>query len=280
MTLLNNITIYPIKSLAGISVNHWKINQNGLLYDRQWMLVDEDNQFLSQRRLARMALIKTQLIDNKLYLTAEAMPKISLELNPPENPQSILVNIWKDQCLAQSVSNEIDEWFSAFLQTPCRLVYQPKESIRAVDPKFAKATDQVSFSDGYPFLIISTASLDSLNQAMGLELTMARFRPNLVISDCEAYAEDYWREITIGNIGFRLPKPCSRCKVPTINPNTAETAKEPLRTLNKLRKYNNKVYFGQNAIHNQQGTVSVGDVLSIQKTGDAHPLLLATPKGI
>jgi len=276
MALLNSISIYPIKSLAGISVNHWEINQNGLLYDRQWMLVDQDNQFLSQRRLTRMALIKTQLTDNTLQLTAETMPNISLKLSPPENPQSILVNIWKDQCLAQSVSNEIDEWFSEFLQTPCRLVYQPNQSIRAVDPKFAQATDQVSFSDGYPFLIISAASLDSLNQAMALDLEMARFRPNLVISDCEAYAEDYWREITIGNIGFRLPKPCSRCKVPTIDPNTTETTKEPLRTLNKLRKHNNKVYFGQNAIHNQQGIISVGDVLSIQKTGVAQPALSVT----
>jgi uncharacterized protein YcbX len=108
---------------------------------------------------------------------------------------------------------------------------------------------------------------------MQMELTMNRFRPNLVISGCDSFAEDTWREITIGNIGFRLPKPCSRCSVPTIDPETGETGKEPLSTLNRLRKWQNKVYFGQNAIHNGCGVLSVGDSVQINLTGQKQPPL-------
>jgi uncharacterized protein len=110
-----------------------------------------------------------------------------------------------------------------------------------------------------------------LNQAMQLDLAMARFRPNLVVSGCDAYAEDFWRQITIGNIGFRLPKPCSRCSVPTIDPVTGKTGKEPLTTLNRLRKWQNKVYFGQNALHDDLGVLSVGDNVQINLTGTQQP---------
>ena len=106
---------------------------------------------------------------------------------------------------------------------------------------------------------------------MQLNLSMARFRPNLVISGCEGYAEDHWREITIGSIDFRLPKPCSRCAVPAIDPETAETGKEPLRTLNRTRKWQNKVYFGQNAIHDQSGILAVGDSVLVKVVGDKQP---------
>jgi uncharacterized protein YcbX len=145
--------------------------------------------------------------------------------------------------------------------------------MRTVDVNYALATDQVSFSDGFPFLIISENSLRALNQAMGLNLPMSRFRPNLVIADCPSYSEDYWREIRIGEIELRLPKPCSRCAIPTIDPETAQTGKEPLTTLNRLRKWQNKVYFGQNAIHNQCGTLNIGDKVEILITGAQQPPL-------
>jgi uncharacterized protein YcbX len=102
---------------------------------------------------------------------------------------------------------------------------------------------------------------------------MNRFRPNLVIAGCESYAEDSWRDIRIGDIDFKLPKPCSRCAIPTIDPETAQTGKEPLTTLNRLRKWQNKVYFGQNAIHNKSGSLSVGDKVHIILTGEKQPPL-------
>lgn len=236
------------------------------------MLVDSERQFLSQRRLPRMALIKTVLTDTQLILSAPGMDKLSLELEP-KTGEIINSTIWHDQVDTLAISAEADEWFSRFLHTGCRLVYQPDTDIRPVNPGFAKPGDQTALSDGFPFLLISENSLATLNQAMQLNLAMARFRPNLVVSGCESYAEDTWREITIGAIGFRLPKPCSRCSVPTIDPGTAETGKEPLTTLNRLRKWQNKVYFGQNALHNETGVLSVGDRVLINVTGSPQPPL-------
>ena len=145
--------------------------------------------------------------------------------------------------------------------------------IRTVDQNYAQANDQTSFSDGFPFLIVSEASLALLNQQMNLSLSMQRFRPNLVITDCTSYAEDNWREISIGEISFRLPKPCSRCSVPQIDPATAISGKEPLRTLARTRKWNGHVYFGQNAVHNSEGALQAGDKVTIQQSGPAQPPL-------
>ena len=267
---LSAITLYPVKSFAGISVTHWPVTKTGLQYDRKWMLVDNAGQFLSQRKLPQMALIKTALTDRHLILSASGMQDLSLSLTPTGG-DIINSTIWQDQCDARTVSLEADQWLSSFLNQDCRLVYQPDEMIRQVDPNYSRHTDYVAFSDGFPFLIISENSLVSLNQEMQLNLPMTRFRPNLVISGCPAYAEDSWREISIGAIDFLLPKPCSRCAIPTINPETAETGKEPLRTLNRIRKWQNNVYFGQNALHNQCGILTLGDTVQVKVTGVRQP---------
>lgn len=267
---LKAITLYPVKSLAGISVSRWPVTKTGLQYDRKWMLVDNAGQFLSQRKLPQMALIKTALTGNHLILSASGMEKLSLPLTQADG-EAIISTIWRDQCEAISVSREAGQWLSSFLNHDCRLVYQPDEMIRQVDPHYGRQTDIVAFSDGFPFLIISENSLNSLNREMQLNLSMARFRPNLVISGCPAYAEDTWREISIGAIDFRLPKPCSRCVIPTIDPETTQTGKEPLRTLNRTRKWQNNVYFGQNALHNQCGTLTVGDTVNVKVTGAKQP---------
>lgn len=267
---LSSINLYPVKSLAGMSVTHWSVTKTGLQYDRKWMLIDNAGQFLSQRQLPQMALIKTELTDSYLILSVPGMENLLLPLMQADG-EAIKSTIWRDQCEVRSVSREADQWLSSFLNHACRLVYQPDDMIRQVDPHYGRQTDNVAFSDGFPFLIISENSLVSLNQEMQLNLPMARFRPNLVISGCAAYAEDRWREISIGAIDFRLPKPCSRCVIPTIDPETAQTGKEPLRTLNRIRKWQNNVYFGQNALHNQCGTLTVGDAVHVKVTCAKQP---------
>ena len=268
--ILSSIVVYPVKSLAGIHANSWPVTEKGFQHDRKWMIIDNDRQFLSQRKLPKMALIKTALTDKNLILSAPGMKDLSLPLTPVDG-QIISSTIWHDQCDARSVSTEADQWLSDFLKLDCRLVYQPDAVIRPVAPDYAKPTDKVAFSDGFPFLIISENSLAALNHEMQLNLPMIRFRPNLVIAGCPAYAEDGWREISIGSVDFRLPKPCSRCTVPTIDPETAQSGKEPLVTLNRTRKWQNKVYFGQNALHNQCGLLTVGDAVNIKSTGAKQP---------
>ncbi len=269
---VSQICIYPVKSLAGISVNTWPVDTRGLRYDRKWMLVDQNKRFLSQRRLPEMALIKTRINNHELILSTSAQNQISLPLQADAG-NSLEVSIWNDHCTARTISHEADQWLSDFLQTDCHLVYQPDDCMRPVDPAYARITDQVAFSDGFPFLLISEGSIQSLNKVMQLDFPIARFRPNLVVSGCNEYAEDSWREISINQINFRLPKPCSRCSVPTINPETAETGKEPLTTLNRLRKWNNQVYFGQNALHDCSGELSVGNLVHINQTGPRQPPL-------
>lgn len=269
---VSQLYIYPVKSLAGIRVDRWPVDARGLRYDRRWMLIDDKNCFLSQRRMARMALIKTRLTNRAVILSTPDQKQIEVPLNMTSN-ELIQVKIWDDFCNARPVSREIDRWLGAFLGCDCRLVFQPDDSIRPVDPRFAGVADQTSFSDGFPFLIVSESSLRSLNQAMDLELPVNRFRPNLVISGASPFEEDVWREIRINNICFRLPKPCSRCNIPTIDQDTAISAKEPLKTLNMLRKWNKRVYFGQNALHDGPGEIATEIPVEILETGPRQPPL-------
>ncbi len=269
---LSKIFIYPIKSLRGIEVTEWTADSKGLVYDRRWMLVDADNQFLSQRKLPRMALISTALTATHLLVSAPEMPDLAIPLAEHSEDQ-LLAEIWHDHCFTYMVSEAANLWFSSFLEVPSKLVYQPDNCIRQVDQDYAHPADETSLSDGFPFLLVSENSLRALNSKLAEPVTMARFRPNLVVSGCEAFAEDTWREITIGTIQFRLPKPCSRCSVPNVDPWTATTGKEPIQTLNSFRKWQNKIYFGQNAIHNAAGTLQQRMPINILHTGELQPPL-------
>ncbi len=270
MPILSQIHVYPVKSLAGIQVSEWPVDKNGLRYDRKWMLIDRENQFLSQRKLPKMALIKTRISGEQLILSAPGLEDFAVPLNP-EAGDDVEVGIWKDQCLAKIVSPHADAWLTGFLNMDCRLVYHPDNRQRQVDQRYANSSDQTAFSDGFPFLVVSENSLNALNQAMGFEVSMIRFRPNLVVQGCDSFAEDSWRLININGIEFRLPKPCSRCSVPAIDPATAISSKEPLTTLSRLRKWENQIYFGQNALHDNCGTLVVGAKIDILQTGPKQP---------
>lgn len=270
MPALSQIYLYPVKSLAGFQVEQWPVDRNGLQYDRKWMLVDADGGFLSQRRLPKMALIQTRIEARQLILSAPGKPDIAIDVNS-ESGDRVPVEIWNDRCIAKSVAKDIDRWLGEFLQTDCRLVYHPDDQIRQVDQRFALRNDQTAFSDGFPFLIVSHGSLAALNRHLAQAVDMLRFRPNLVIHGCADFAEDSWRRIVINGIEFRLPKPCSRCSIPNIDPVTALAQKEPMATLNRLRKHDNKIYFGQNALHDRVGHLAVGQSLQILETGPLQP---------
>jgi len=271
---LQDIYIYPIKSCAGIRVNRWPVTQKGLMYDRQWMIIDQNGQFLSQRKLPQMALIQPTVLDQQLVLSAPEMEEIQFSIEKVDTSEVVIqANIWQDQCRVKPVSNELDQWLSEFLKINCRLVYQDQNDIHQVDQHYAKPQDQVYFSDGFPFLIISENSLADLISRMPYKISMLRFRPNLVISGSPSFAEDHWQEIEIGEISFRLPKPCSRCPIPNIDPKTGKSSKETIKTLNQYRRFNNQVYFGQNALHNVSGQLSIDDPVIILLTGDPQPPL-------
>ena len=254
--LLTGLYRYPVKSLRGESLQALDVDARGPRHDRHWMLVTPEGRFLTQRELPRMALVKPKIVDDGLLLHAPGM--FDLEV-AAESDEELQVQVWRDTCAARVMSPAADQWLSDFLGVSARLVYLPPESMREVDPAYAQPGDQTGFSDGFPFLLISQASLDDLNRRMGLNLPMERFRPNLVVSGCEPYAEDDWKRIRIGDLSFRVVKPCSRCVIPTVNPETGEReGNEPLKTLMSYRKEGNKVYFGQNLIHDGPGKLQTG----------------------
>jgi uncharacterized protein len=262
---LSGLYVYPIKSMGGIPLEAWDVDGRGLRYDRRWMLVDEDGWFISQRELPRMALIGVRIEPDRLVVVAPGMPLLELSLGTTTG-KTIPARIWDDVVEASPVGDDADRWFGEFLGVRCRLAFLPDESVRPVDPDYGETGDQVGLADGFPFLLISEASLADLNARLEQPLPMNRFRPNLVIGGCEPFAEDGWSRVRIGSITFRVVKPCSRCAITTVDQTTVVTGKEPLRTLARFRKVGNKVLFGQNLIHDGTGTLHTGDPVEILQT--------------
>ncbi len=253
---VSELAIYPVKSLAGIALQSASVERFGLANDRRWMVVDADGRFLTQRQHARMCLIQPVLQGDELRLRAEGMP--DLTVLHPAGRNKRRVTVWDDQCNALDCGDEAAAWLSRFLTIDCRLVYFPADEVRAVDPRYARPGDRTAFSDGFPLLLISQASLDDLNSRLDIPIVMARFRPNLVVQGCAAFAEDDWQEMRIGDLRFRIVKPCSRCTIPGIDPATGERGPEPLRTLAGYRKRDDKIFFGQNVIADGRGEIRVG----------------------
>lgn len=258
---ITEITIYPIKSLGGISLQSAIVEDRGLQHDRRWVLADANNRFITQRENEAMALIDIKIEKGGLRVW-HRLKRIA-PLTVPFLPQTIdsqAITIWDDVVNAVRVSDEVDAWFSLVLGMECRLFYQPDTSIRLTDAKYSITKEEhTSFADGYPILIIGQASLDNLNERLEEPVSMKRFRPNLVFSGGEAHQEDDLKYFNVGTAKLVGVKPCGRCVMTTINPETAEKGKEPLRTLNDYRKVGNKILFGQNLLVVEKGKISVGD---------------------
>lgn len=247
---------YPVKSLRGAACTALDVDERGLRYDRHWMVVDRHGRFLTQRQCARMALIETR-VDGKgvLHLQAAGVPVIRIA---PGTGARRPVQVWQDRLEAVDAGDAAADWLSGLLAIHCRLVHFDREQVRPVDPAYAGPADEVGFADGFPFLLISQGSLDALNARLARPVPMLRFRPNLVIGGCPAHAEDHWRRVRIGDLTLRVVKPCARCIVPTIDPDTAQRGREPLHTLSTYRRHDNRIYFGQNLVHDRPGRLEVG----------------------
>lgn len=307
---ISEINLYPIKSLKGISVDSARVEPRGLQYDRRWMLTDKDGKFLTQREFPRMATITTEVMSDELRVMSDGIGELRVPLEPRSGARQ-QVTIWQSVCHGVVYDDEVNQWFSDVLSTPCQLVYMPDDTRRSVNDRFDRGGEIVSFADGYPLLVIGEASLADLNKRIGTRtppsaggdaeppprpsatptnsggeffepLPMNRFRPNIVVTGSEPYAEDNWTRIRVGNAVFRTTKPCERCVVPTVDQQKGEFAgKEPLRTLATYRVAKdvmperfealgvtpNAVLFGQNLIAETPGaTVRLGDEVEIMST--------------
>jgi len=264
---LSEIYIYPVKSLKGIALREAPVEARGLSFDRRWMLVDRSNKFLTQREFPVMARVSIELDGGRFTATVDN-ERIEVPFEPGSG-EFHWAKIWGSNVKSEFYPSHVDEWFSRALETECRLVRFPHASKRAVNPIYAvrKFEDEVSFADGYPFMLLSQASLDELNSRLPEPLPMNRFRPNFVVEGSEAFDEDNWKKIRIGETVFHVVKACERCVIPTIDQTTGQkTGKEPTKTLSSYRLKNGNVLFGQNLIAERAGgVVRVGEIVTVLK---------------
>ncbi|MGE6776267.1 MOSC domain-containing protein [Vreelandella titanicae] len=274
---ITQLNIYPVKSLKGISVTQSELQEHGLAWDRRWMLVDAQQRFVTQRQLPALATVEVALTDEHLVLSHPNVEPMSVPLAEPEGNLR-LVSVWNDHCKALPESDEVSRWLVAALGEQVQgfsMVRFATEFTRAVEEDFLDGgAAHTYFSDGYPFLVATTGSLDALNQALvaggHAPVPMNRFRPNIVVESDEAWAEDRWATLTQQNDTFQLAlrKPCKRCKITTIDQHTAAVPApaEPLKTLIELNTQPNLkgAHFGQNAtlLEGAGSVIRVGDRLA------------------
>ena len=256
---IKELYIYPIKSLAGISVQSAKAEEMGFENDRRWMLVDDQNQFITQRKHPNLSQFYPKIEEGKIGIshqntTHEFFIEESLE-------EPIFSNVWDDETMVFEVNKTTSKWFSERLGFSCKLVKIVNNGDRKHSSSKLETTLNVSLADGYPYLLIGSESLNFLNKKLDEKITMARFRPNIVISSSVAHEEDSFVDFQIGKVKFKNAKPCGRCIMVNNNPMNGIVKKEPLHTLSSYRKVDNSIFFGTNIICLNEGEISVGDAL-------------------
>ena len=255
---ITGIYIYPIKSCRGIAVDSANVHDIGLEHDRRYMIVDADNQFLTQRNHPDMARIAVSQTASGWALSRVDMPL--LRWDPVTHGTESTVQIWKDSVTVVDQGDAVATWFSQALGRPCRLVGFAPGIRRLVDPTYAvDPEDAVSFADGYASLLVTEESLADLNTRTKEAVPMDRFRPNIVVSGARPWEEDNWHSVQIGSVEMVAVKKCARCVVTTTDQKTGERHVEPLHTLAVFRHIGHGLIFGQNMVHKTSGRIQLGD---------------------
>jgi len=283
MRNLVSLHVYPLKSARGIDPTEAVVEPWGLAGDRRWMLVDTTGRFVSQRKQPRLATVTVRpKPDGSLVVHAPSMDE--LVVAPGTGKRLTPVTVWDSELDADLADDDAHTWFAALLDTDVRLVHLDDPSRRTVDPRYGDASDRVSLADGFPLLLTTTGSLDALNTLIGSPgsrktsrassppLPMDRFRPNVVIDEETAWAEDRWRRVRVGDVVFRVAKPCSRCVITTTDQRTGERGPEPLRALGRHRRFGKRLIFGQNLIPDLvpggRHVLRVGDEFEVLEAGE------------
>ncbi|HVZ45532.1 MAG TPA: MOSC N-terminal beta barrel domain-containing protein [Ramlibacter sp.] len=249
---------YPVKSCAGAELTEALVTETGFDLDRAWMVVDESGEFVTQRELPRMALVKTQFRRGEVILRAPGMLALHLQEDAVEGPAQ--VRVWNDTVAAYDMGDVAAQWFSDFLGRKSRLARFDPECRRLSNLEWTGGVEAPNqFADGYPLLVVSEASLDLLNEKLAARgvaaIGIERFRPNIVLAGLEAHDEDRVSVLRIdtpeGEVRLALVKPCSRCTIPTVDPATAEmnpAINDVLRTYRASERLGGAIAFAMNAI--------------------------------
>lgn len=263
MITISSLIYYPIKACRGFEVESANVERMGLENDRRMMVTTPDGEFLTQREYPRLALVTPKLNHGSLELTAPGYDSLQMGIQTSGTPVS--VNIWKSKGVqAIDQGEEAAQWFSGWLGAEVRLVHFADGTIRRVNEAYAvHQDDHTGFADGYPILLASEEGLADLNSRLESPVPMNRFRPNIVVKGCGPFEEDSWNRIKLGDVELAVVKPCARCVVTTIDKETLEKSKEPLKTLSKYRNHELGAIFGQNVIPLNEGTLQLGMTVEI-----------------
>ncbi len=261
---LSQLNVFPVKSIAGISQSQAWVEKQGMAFDRRFMVAKPSGDMVTARKYPQMVKVKAALHADGLVLSYGDKSHLSLKYKD-FLMQDASSTVWADTFIAYTTTEQANAWFSDIIGEPVQLLFTGEQSNR-VRPKIQQ---NVSFADGYPLLVISEASLQALNERSSEHHSMDQFRTNLVVSNTEAFAEDGWKRIRIGEVEFEAVKPCARCILTTVDPKSATFSehKEPLVTMAKFRAdETGNVYFGQNLVALNEGIITVGDEIEVLET--------------
>ncbi|MCP9959966.1 MOSC domain-containing protein [Streptomyces sudanensis] len=269
--LLSSLHVHPVKALGGFAPAQAAVEPWGLAGDRRWMIADRDGRAVTQRQRAELAPLSAEpLPGGGVRLSAPGRAPLDVPVPDPAGG-TVAVEVFGTKIDAVPAGPEPDAWFGDHLGADVRLVHMDDPARRRpIAPAYARAGETVSFADGFPLLVTTTASLDALNALVAEgdhadegPLPMERFRPNLVVGGTAAWEEDRWARIAVGDVVFRVAKPCGRCVVTTTDQRTGVRGREPLRTLARHRRIDGKAVFGQNLVPESTGTLRVGDPVRV-----------------
>lgn len=280
MATISSLTIYPVKSCAGIALQEALLTDTGLssgrVADREWMVVDPAGHFLTQREYPRMALVQPQLTAQGLLLSMPGQPPLALPYAADADAaaEKVAVTVWDDVVAARDGGDAAARWISSALGSACRLVRFDPAVQRLTGHRWTGgAGAPTHFADGYPLLAIGAASLAEINLRLGqagrAPLPMNRFRPNLVVAGLEAFEEDYVAQFEIGAAVLRLVKPCPRCPIPSIDQATGERGPDPLDVLQSFRRkplLDDAICVGMNCVVG----AGAGSILHVGQAVDGH----------
>lgn len=276
---VSSLFIYPVKSTAGIPVSELALDDLGAVNDRRWMLVDYNDRFITQREVGSLALIGAQIDGQGLLLRKNSMEALTVALPSEAAPKRSVV-VWDDSVLVRDAGDAAAAWCSQATGMQCRLVHISRDANRLLQHKYAGSVNpsgrHVALSDGAPLLLLSEASLATLNERLASKniaaLGFDRFRPNIVLSGADSHGEDTWHSIEINGVLIGVGSPCPRCVITTIDQSRGERSPsregepggEPLRTLASYRRQGSGVMFGMNATNATPGVICVGDEVIVK----------------
>ena len=241
---LQSIISYPIKSVNGISLSEAAVFEHGLHFDRNWMLVNAKNEFITRRSYPQLAQIRILETESHFQLTVnERQVQLSKQLADTE--RDIHSHVWDTPVQVKHTTEDASEFFSDFLQEKTRLVQLPLPTHRLELNKRNGQQIPSSLADSFPLLVCGSASLQALNERLENPASMDYFRPNLVIETTVPFEEDHWESLQIGDVLFEGVKKCGRCSMINVNPQTGEVRNDVMRALASIRKEGNSVYFGK-----------------------------------